>query len=130
MSYNASADELAAALSALPYVGEVQVSRQLIGNNGQFNGQNNGQFQWLVTFRALLGDVSMLVVDGSQLTGSSPLGSVVEVVKGSMQSLVSSSPVLGSSSPAPRLSVSELVGGFPTYRGEYIVDTPGQYGYL
>ena len=52
---------LASALQSMPSVGNVQVAR---------TSQPSGQFTWLVTFRALVGNVNMLAVDYTMLYGT------------------------------------------------------------
>lgn len=61
LPYDASADGLKAALEALPDTGTVDVEKTVL---------TNGQSEWLVTFRDLVGDVEMIGVDGSGLTGT------------------------------------------------------------
>lgn len=61
LPYDASADGVKAALEALPGTGMVDVDKTVL---------ENGQNKWLVTFRDLVGDVDMIVVDGSSLTGT------------------------------------------------------------
>lgn len=41
----------------------------------------NGKDEWLVTFRDLVGDVDLIVVDGSGLTGTSAVIEATEVNK-------------------------------------------------
>ena len=53
---------MASALQSMPSVGNVQVAR---------TSQPSGQYTWLVTFRALVGNVNMLAVDYSMLYGTS-----------------------------------------------------------
>lgn len=62
LPYDASADGVKAALEALPGTGMVDVEQTVL---------DNGQHEWSVTFRDLVGDVDMIVVDGSGLTGTS-----------------------------------------------------------
>ena len=61
LPYDASADGVKAALEALPGTGMVDVNMTVL---------ENGQNEWWVTFRDLVGDVDMIVVDGSGLTGT------------------------------------------------------------
>lgn len=62
LPYDASADGLKAALEALPGTGRVDVDKTML---------DNGKNMWLVTFRDLVGDVELVGVDGSGLTGTS-----------------------------------------------------------
>lgn len=62
LPYDSSADGLKAALEALPGTGMVDVDKTVL---------ENGKNEWLVTFRDLVGDLEMIVVDGSSLTGTS-----------------------------------------------------------
>ena len=70
LPYDASADGLKAALEALPGTGTVDVGKTVL---------ENGQSEWLVTFRDLVGDVEMIGVDGSGLTGTSAAIDTTEV---------------------------------------------------
>lgn len=62
LPYDASADGVKAALEALPSTGMVDVNQTVL---------DNGQNEWWVTFRDLVGGVDMIVVDGTGLTGTS-----------------------------------------------------------
>lgn len=70
LPYDASADGVKAALEALPGTGMVDVTKTVL---------EYGQNEWLVTFRDLVGDVDMIVVDGSGMTGTSASIDVSEV---------------------------------------------------
>ena len=70
LPYDASADGVKAALEALPGTGMVDVEQTVL---------DNGQHEWLVTFRDLVGDVDMVVADGSGLTGTSAAIGATEV---------------------------------------------------
>ena len=109
VSYDATADELAAALESLPSVGAVQVSNTLL---------SNGRSSWLITYRGLVGNVPNLGVTYDRLFGSNAFASVKEVVAGSSATLSGSN---------PRLAVNEKVSGKPDYTGKYFVPTPGPY---
>jgi hypothetical protein len=107
--YDASNEELRAALESLPSVGAVEVAR---------TANINGQFEWLITFRELIGNVALLGVDQRLLLGSDADVNIYEVVAGNNATL---------SGAAPRLSNIEKTSGRPDYTGEYIVRTPGKY---
>lgn len=70
LPYDASADGLKAALEALPGPGRVDVDKIVL---------ENGRNEWLVTFRDLVGDVELIAVDGSGLTGTSATIETTEV---------------------------------------------------
>lgn len=70
LPYDASADGLKAALEALPGVGRVDVDKTVL---------EHGKNEWLVTFRDLVGDLELIVVDGSDLTGTSAAIDATEV---------------------------------------------------
>lgn len=70
LPYDASADGLKATLEALPGTGRVDVDKTVL---------ENGKNEWLVTFRDLVGDVDLIAVDGSELTGTSALIKATEV---------------------------------------------------
>lgn len=137
VNFDASADELAAALESMPSVGNVEVSRQV---------NTNGQYSWvryeaasmkiirhifytfaiisfwrlsqMITFRALIGSVDLLGVDSTNLFGSDASAFVKEIVQGSQMTLFGEN---------PRLAVMEKVPGNPDYTGQYIVDMPGNF---
>lgn len=70
LPYDASADGVKAALEGLPGTGMVDVNKTVL---------ENGQNEWFVTFRDLVGDVEMIAVDGSSLTGTSASIDAAEV---------------------------------------------------
>lgn len=72
LPYDASADGLKAVLEALPGTGRVDVDKTVL---------ENGKNEWLVTFRDLVGDVELVGVDGSGLTGTSAFIEITEVRK-------------------------------------------------
>jgi len=109
ITYDATADELKSALESMPSVGRVEVSRQVV---------SNGQFIWLITFRAIIGNVAKIGVDYQSLLGSNAFAKVDEITPGSYATL---------SGKTPRLAVIEKVSGRPDYTGTYTVDTPGLY---
>ena len=109
VSYDATEASLESALQSMPSVGDVQVSR---------TAQPRGQYTWLITFRALVGDVNLLTLDTAGLFGSEAAATVTEVVAGSNHTLVGK---------RPRLTVYEKMPGLPSYSGQYSVDEPGSY---
>ena len=109
VSYDASAADMSAALESMPSVGTVQVSK--------ISGMN-GQNAWTVTFRTLIGAVSLIAVDVSMLFGSDAAATVSQVVIGNSQTLVGYN---------PRLNVQKIIPGRPDYTGYYTVDKPGLY---
>ena len=109
VNYDATASELEAALTAMPSIGAVEVSRTT---------QTNGQFSWLITFRGLIGQVDNLGISNSQLLGSSASVYIQEVIAGSNQTLFG---------PNPTLTVYEKVAGKPDYSAVYTIDSPGSY---
>ena len=109
VNFDSTADQLRAALQSMPSVGAVEVSQ---------TADINGQYQWLVTFRALIGKVPLLTVDPHLLLGSNAQVHIEEIVPGSNATLL---PL----SQHPRLAVQEKVAGLPSYTGEYIVDSVG-----
>ena len=74
LPHSVTATDLASALSALPNLGRVSVSRS--------DATPDGGYQWLVTFAGDLGDVPSLTADALTLTGTAPGVAVSEVVKG------------------------------------------------
>jgi len=70
LSYDISAANLEAALDALSTVGDVDVSRS--------NVDENGGYTWSVTFLSNLGDVSELIPDGLDIVGTAATVSVAQ----------------------------------------------------
>ncbi|CAM9800578.1 unnamed protein product [Ectocarpus sp. 6 AP-2014] len=109
LPYDASADGLKAALEALPGPGRVDVDKIVL---------ENGRNEWLVTFRDLVGDVELIAVDGSGLTGTSATITTTEVAAGSNSSLTGESPAL---------AVEEMHSGRPSYTASYQPVGTGPY---
>jgi hypothetical protein len=109
VNFDASDVDMQSALESMPSVGRVEVSR---------TAGSNGQYTWLVTFRALLGNIDLLGVDFSLLFGSNAAATVKEIVPGNGQTLEGYN---------PRLNVEKVISGRPDYTGRYSVDIPGQY---
>jgi len=110
VNFDASADELQAALESMPSVGDVEVTADAPSGNGQFS--------WQVTFRGLIGNIDLLGVDDSLLMGSDATIHIAETTAGSAATLVG---------PRPRLQVLKKSAGKPDYTSTYSVDTPGSY---
>jgi len=109
VNYDADSEALRSALESLPSVGAVEVSK-VTGINGQA--------EWRITFRELIGNVPTLLVDPALLLGSDANVQIYVDVEGSNSTLVG---------PHPRLAVLEKTRGRPDYTGEYTVSTPGKY---
>lgn len=86
---NASASQVASALSALPGLYNVSVSSERLGLVP--GAHDNGARQWHVTFTSLAqaGDRPLMFVNDSELTGSNVLTSVVEATQGSSARVLS-----------------------------------------
>ncbi|RYY38868.1 hypothetical protein EON62_00145, partial [archaeon] len=110
LPFDASAESLVAALERLPSVGTVTVNRL-----GPFGA---GQYQWLVTFRAIRGDVPALSVDASQLAGTGAIMNVSTLVAGVARSFTGA---------GAAVRVEEVVAGLPSYTGEYVAPDVGNY---
>ena len=111
LPYDATDDEVKAALEGLPSLGGVDVHRDAYAN---------GQFAWRVTFRGNLGDVPLLTTsaEGMLLTGSDAAVVVSEMVAGDEASLTGST---------PGLTVVERQAGRPGYLGAYAPAETGAY---
>merc|ERR1711871_1689662 len=109
IAYDAPPSELRAALESMPSVGNVEV---------QSTAKTNGKFEWLITFRSLVGNIVNLDVDYSGLLGSDAKAYVEEIVAGNNDTLTGM---------RPRLQNYEKVAGRPDYTGQYVVDEPGNY---
>jgi len=109
ISFDASAETMKATLEALSTVGRVDVERY---------ASDWGQREWLITFRALIGNLDLLVADFTLLTGSNALCVVQEIVQGLNTSL---------NGNKPHLEVNEETAGFPSYTGSYIPQKTGSY---
>jgi hypothetical protein len=109
VNYDASASDMQSALESMPSVGAVEVVKTF---------GSNGQNLWMITFRALIGNVDLVTVDSSLLFGSDASAKISQVVPGNGQTLMGYN---------PRLNVMKVVSGRPDYTGSYSVDVPGQY---
>lgn len=74
MPYNASSVIVEAELEELATVGDVSITRALVGPSGDYT--------WTVTFEDNLGDLPLLEIDTKSLTGTLPQAVVEEVVRG------------------------------------------------
>jgi hypothetical protein len=74
LPYDASAEEVEVALNALVTLGNVDVVR-----TGPY--EDDG-YTWTVTFKTDRGDLPTILVDTRALTGSIPIATVTEIVKG------------------------------------------------
>ena len=113
VNYDASADEIAAALESMASVGSVEVTLQ-----SSPSPSSSGPSTWLITFRSLTGNIGLLNVESTNLFGSNASAVVTEVVAGSDATLIGAN---------PRLGVGEASAGKPDYTGQYVVDLPGNY---
>merc|ERR1711871_413380 len=109
VNFDASADELRANIESLSSVGSVEVSK---------TAYTNGQAEWFITFRSLIGDVGLLGVSPNLLLGSDADVNIYEEVAGNNATLTGEN---------PRLAVLEKTAGRPDYTGQYVVDSPGKY---
>jgi hypothetical protein len=110
---DASVDAVRAALEALPTVdGGVTVHR-----DGPLTG-GFGLLRWRVTFRGNTGDLSLLAVDLTQLSGTAAHMAVSEVQAGSAHALTGD---------GPRLEQARKTAGLPYYVGTYTPQSVGAY---
>ncbi len=109
LPYDVTASTVKAALESLPGLGRVNVV-QVAGTNGRST--------ILVTFRDAVGDIPLLEVDYSGLTGSNAEIIVTEVIAGSDASLIGDN---------PRLTVVEMIAGLPRYTATYTPVYTGLY---
>ncbi|CAM9130727.1 unnamed protein product, partial [Phaeothamnion confervicola] len=107
--FDATADGVKAALEAMFTTGRVDVTRTVY---------SEGRYSWSVTFRDLPGDVPLLSVDYSLLTGSAAAAAVKETVAGSAASLTGD---------VPALTVEEMSAGRPHYVGTYVPAATGPH---
>ena len=109
IAYDASAAGVKAALEALPTLDRCDVARDVY---------DFGQFAWRVTIRSEVGDLPLILADGTELTGSDAAVGVTEVVGGDAASLTGENPLVLS---------AQKVAGLPSYTGQYVPASVGEY---
>lgn len=112
--HNASALDLKEALEALTLISEVEVSRH----------RNNNGHNYMVTFLSELGNIPLLRIDASHLTGPNSKVKVTSIQEGSIPQKNGSHRIASASSNFHR--ISGLMNGIPYFVRLYAVNSRGR----